>query len=157
MSRTIASSAACKRRCRSGRVGLVPSRHRLAQTLDLDLTSSCSLVLLSASRPLDVARRQEDLHRGVGEHDGADVATFDDAAAVLLGPRALPSHEDRAHLGVGRDRRHGRRHLWAADLVGDVASVEHDCAVEREIDRTGDLAAGGAVVEGDVADRAPPA
>ena len=63
---------------------------------------------------------QVHLRRGVGEHDGADVATLDDGAVGALGELALQGDEVLAHLGDRGDRGDVGGDLGAADLAGDV-------------------------------------
>src|SRR5947199_2147058 len=79
------------------------------------------------ARPFPLVGGEEDLDRGVGEHDGADVATLDDASTPLLGPFPLPGTQERAHGRMRRHFGHPRRHRRAADLGTDVAAVEPHC------------------------------
>ena len=64
---------------------------------------------------LDI-RDEEHLDRRGREHDGADVAAFDDAAAVVQHPFALLFDEELAHGPVRGHRRDRGRDLRTTDL-----------------------------------------
>jgi hypothetical protein len=71
-------------------------------------------------------RRHEQLERGVGEHDRADVAPLDDAAVVLVDPAALTAHQLGANAAVGGDGADRCGDLPAADLDRRVDAVDDD-------------------------------
>ena len=70
---------------------------------------------------------QQDPHRGIGRHDGRDVAALDDDAGRRLLRDDAPEQLDevRANLGHSCDPAHDRRDLGVADGRGhiDVADV----------------------------------
>ncbi len=75
-------------------------------------------------------RRVEiDLQLGIREHDRADVAPLDHAAAVRVGPLTLAATELGADCLVRRHRAHGARDLGAADLDGRVGAVHEHTGV----------------------------
>ena len=78
---------------------------------------------------------QVHLELGVGEDDRPDVATFDDAAASRLSPRALTPAHLGAHVGVRGDDAHGAGHLGPPDLDARVDAVdEHTLLADVELD-----------------------
>ena len=88
------------------------------------------------SRPHPRRGGDEQLQRRVGEHDRTDVATLDDAAAVLGDPLPLTLHEHRAHVGIGGDLRHRLGDLAAADRRRGVDTVDdHRVVVDLDLDR----------------------
>ncbi len=66
---------------------------------------------------------EENLDVGVRKHDRADVASFDDDAA-LAAHLALLRVEHLAHAGLTRDGRGRRVDLGSADRLRDVLSVD---------------------------------
>src|SRR5205814_6551736 len=76
-----------------------------------------------------------DLHVRLGRDDGADVAAFDDHAA-LLDELPLATAHDHAHLGVSSDHGHEAVDAGTADHVRDVSSVDPDSPDLVERDRS---------------------
>ena len=103
---------------------------------------------------------EEHLHRRVREHDGADVAAFDDSAAVLARPTPAGGRRAPSRTGGMRgDRRHRGGDLGSADLGAHVAAVERRDAVldlDRAVARRPSAHASSSS-SGDACARAPPA
>jgi hypothetical protein len=78
------------------------------------------------TRPLLDRGRQVHLEHGIREDDAADVTPLDHTAATFKGPQALAGAELGSDLGVRRHRRHGARHLGAADLERRIDTVDED-------------------------------
>ena len=85
------------------------------------------------ARSSSLAVRNTFNRRG-GEHDGADVATFHHAAAVLAQPTPAVARTSTDRTpGCADDGRHGRSHLRAADLGAHVATVDRrHAALDRD-------------------------
>ena len=95
-------------------------------------------LLGAPARALLGAGGEEDLHRGVGRDDGADVAPLGDPVAVGDEP-ALLGDERLAHGRVGGDARGRLGDLGRADRLGHVAPVEQHAFAELDPQRRRDL------------------
>ena len=94
----------------------------------------------------------EQLEGGIGEHDRADIAAFDDAAAVVVGPCSLAGTQLGTHARVGCDGTDDGGHLAPADLGRDVLAIdEHTFVGHAQVDRAGELGHSLLVGDGDSA------
>ncbi len=80
---------------------------------------------------------QVDLHIGVGQHHGADVAAFDHAPAPRRHPRPLSGHQFPAHGRVGGHGGDGGVDGDGADGVGGVLAVDEDAGAHLDVERPG--------------------
>ena len=80
------------------------------------------VLVVAPPRPFLGRRGQEDLHVGVGQHHGADVAALDHDAPLARRQLALQLHQPGPHRGHRRYRRHRLGHFVAADLSRNVFS-----------------------------------
>lgn len=80
-------------------------------------------------------QRREDLHFGVREYCGADVAALHDNSASSTEGALLKNHP-RAEIVVDRDLRSGGGDVLVADAAGDVGSIEQNAiAFELRLQR----------------------
>ena len=119
----------------SSRVMSRRSRSTIDASTSLDLAADLAHPALG---PLPRRRGDEQLQRRVREHDGADVAALDHAAATLARPAALAAAQLLAHRRVGGDR------LTASvtarprmSAVASTPSTTTDALVHRQRHRLG--------------------
>src|SRR5690606_24206039 len=104
-----------------------------------DLGALLHELTLASGGPLGGARGEEELHLGVGEDDGPDVAALEDDASPLAG---LPLEREQRgpDARMGGDLAGGEAHGGGPDGGGDGLAVQEDAdpapASSRALRRT---------------------
>ena len=113
-----------QRRHRACRIQVVTPPHIRKYGLEVVGQAGRHVLVVAPSRPLFGRSGQEDLHIGIGQHDGADVTALDHDAAGPRGEFALQPYQTRPDGGHRRHRRHRLGDLVAADLTRNILCVK---------------------------------
>ena len=94
--------------------------------VEVGLTTSSDVLVVAAASADLCGGGHEDLRRDVRENDRADVAAFHHTAHSRCGQRTLECDQVGAHSRNRGDRRHVAGDLRAANLAGNILTVEED-------------------------------